>query len=81
MKRLAADDPVRVVRTLFREIYDQAIDQIFHQGIGRVGVRQGVQVIGGFELQHGGGSSGFSPGIKKPARGWFMKGDWGFSKR
>jgi len=34
MKRLAADDPVRVVRTVFREIYNHAIDQVLHQGIG-----------------------------------------------
>ena len=54
MKRLAADDPVRVRRTCFREIDDQAIDQVFHQGIGRMGVRESVQVAGGFELQHGG---------------------------
>lgn len=54
MKRLAADDPVRVVRTIFQEIDDQAIDQALNHRIGRVRVRESVKVLGSFELQHGG---------------------------
>ena len=66
MKRLHTDDPVRVVRTLFREIDDQVINQVFHRGIGRVGVRKSqVKVLGGgFELLNG-----FSPCIKN-TRTW-----------
>ena len=37
MKRLAADDPVRVARTIFWEIDDQSIDQVSNQGIGESG--------------------------------------------
>ncbi len=44
---------VRSVCTVFGEIDDQAIDQVLNQGIGGVGVREIVQVLGGFELQHG----------------------------
>ena len=53
MKRLVADDPVRVVRTIFREIDDQAIDQVLYRGKGGVGVRERFKVLRSFELQHG----------------------------
>ena len=53
MKRLTADDPVRLVRMVFGKIDDQAIDQVFHQGIGGVGVGERFNVLGSFELQHG----------------------------
>ena len=53
MKRLVADDPVRVVRTIFREIDDQAIDRVLYRGKGGVGVRERFKVLGSFELQHG----------------------------
>ena len=76
MKRLAADDPLRLERAIFREIDDQVIDQVLNEGIGRVIVRERVKILGGVELQHG----GFSPGIKKPARGGFDEGVWGFLK-
>ena len=53
MKGLVADDPVRVVRTIIQEIDDQAVDQVFDKGLGRVGVGDRVKVFGGFELLHG----------------------------
>ena len=40
------------VRTVFGEMDDQAIDQVLYQGIGGMGVRERVKVIGCFELQH-----------------------------
>ena len=49
-------DPAIVVGsvgTVFGEMDDQAIYQILNQGIGRVGVREIVEVIGCFELQQG----------------------------
>ena len=54
MRRLHTDNLVQSVRTVFPVIDDQAIDQVLYQGIGRVGVREIVKVLRGFELQHGG---------------------------
>ena len=50
--QLVAADPVRVVRTIFEEIDDQAIDQVLNQGIGGMKVGERVKVLRGFELQH-----------------------------
>ena len=77
MKRLADDDLVHVISTAFGKMDDQGIDQVLNQGIGGVRVRETVKVLRGFELQHWGGSSGISPGIKKPARGGFDEGGLG----
>ena len=77
MRRLHTDNLVQSVRTVFRVIDDQAIDQVLNQGIGGGGVRETGKVLRGFELQHWGGSSGISPGIKKPARGGFDEGGLG----
>ena len=49
MKWLAADDTVRVVKTVYRELDDQAIDHAFNQRIGRVIVKERVKVLGGLE--------------------------------
>jgi hypothetical protein len=50
MKWLAADDPVRVVRTIFRELEDQAIDQAITQKKGWVIVKERVKVLGGVRI-------------------------------
>ena len=47
-KRVYADNLVQVVVTGFGEIDDQAIDQVLYQGIVRMGVREIVEVMGGF---------------------------------
>ena len=64
MKRLADDDLVHVISTAFGKMDDQGIDQVLNQGIG------GVRAC----------SIRFSPGIKKPARGGFDEGGWGYIK-
>ena len=53
MKRLTADDPVRLVRMVFGKIDDQAIDQVFHQGIGGVGVGERFKIFGALNCSMG----------------------------
>ena len=74
--KLAADDPVRVVRTIFREIDDQAIDKVSNQGNRQDGSWAKLfRSLGALNC-----CLVVFCGQKKPARGGLMKGDWGYSK-